>query len=360
MAIHNEYKHNQYQRIVPFIIFVLALFLYFKLIEPTITLLLSSLILSYLAYPLSQKIMGKIHHRSISIILSLLIIVIIVLIPFSILAFEITPEGYYFYNSLSSNIEKGALFGFGCLSADSQLCSLINRAEKFSIDRLSRFGFDEQLHDFLRVLEQKVYDFIQSIPLILTEIVLALFISYFIIDEWEALIKKTIDLLPMRKKTIHLLIKEFGNITHTVIYARLFVALVQGVVGSIGLYLIGFPYHIILGLMMAICALIPYIGTAIVWAPISLFMMASGYFSADYWVLGKGIGLFFYGLLITSTIDNLLLVDIVHARAKVNQISIIIGFIGGISMFGVMGTFIGPILLPLLMTYFETFKERFM
>jgi len=75
--------------------------------------------------------------------------------------------------------------------------------------------------------------------------------------------------------------------------------------------------------------------------------------------MGKGIGLFFYGLLIVSTIDNLLLAKIVSAKTKVSPIVVIIGVIGGASLFGIVGIFIGPILLPLLITYFETFKERF-
>jgi predicted PurR-regulated permease PerM len=88
-------------------------------------------------------------------------------------------------------------------------------------------------------------------------------------------------------------------------------------------------------------------------------MILSGYFTHDYWALGKGIGLFLYCLLIISTIDNILLATIVQAKAKVNQVIVIIGVIGGASMFGVVGIFIGPVLLPLLITYFETFKERF-
>ena len=76
-------------------------------------------------------------------------------------------------------------------------------------------------------------------------------------------------------------------------------------------------------------------------------------------ILWKGFGLFLYGLAIVSTIDNILLAKIVKTKAKVSQIVVIIGVIGGASMFGIMGIFIGPILLPLLITYFETFKERF-
>lgn len=351
--------HNQYQRIVPFIIFVLALFLLFKLVRPMITIVLGSILLAYISFPVYKKIIRKIPNKSLSIILSLFIVVIIILIPFSLLAFEVTQQGYYFYNSLSSNIAKGALFGYGCTSADSKICSIVNQAERFSVEKLSTLGVDRQLLKLMPILEERITKFILSIPIIIAQIFFTLVISFFIMKEWRNILKKIVDLIPMSAKAIKKLIERFGNITHTVIYAQLFVAFVQGVVGTIGFYLFGVPLPIFLGVVMAFCALIPTIGTGLIWFPASLFLILSGYFSHDYWVLGKGIGLFLYGLLIISTIDNILLAKIVHARAHVNQIIVIIGVIGGASMFGIVGIFIGPILLPLLITYFETFKERF-
>lgn len=350
---------HQYQRIIPFIIFILALFLLFKLIQPMITILLGSILLSYLSFPLYKRIFKKIPSKSLSIISSLFIVVIIILIPFSFLAFEVTQQGYYFYNSLSSNIAKGALFGYGCTSAESKVCSLLNRAERFSVERLSAFGFDKQLQKLMPMVEEKITTFILRIPIIIAQIFLTLVMAYFILKDWKALLKKAVNLLPMRVKTTQRLIKEFENITHTVIYAQLLVALIQGIIGAIGFYIFGVPFPIILGMIMAFCALIPTVGTALIWVPASIFLMISGFFSQDYWILGKGIGLFFYGVLIISMIDNILLAKIVHAKTKVNQIIVIIGVIGGASLFGVIGIFIGPIVLPLLITYFETFKERF-
>ncbi len=350
---------DQYQRVVPFIIFVLALALLFLLLRPLLAVLLSSVLLAYISFPLCAKLRKRIPNSSLSIILSLVIIFIIVLVPFSFLAFEVTQEGYYFYHSLSTKIEKGVLFGVGCTSADSQVCSLLNRAEAFSAERLSTFGFDKHLQGLLRIMEAKITSFILNMPLILAKVFLAFIIAYFILRDWKLILKKITDLLPLRTKTIRRLIGDFGNITHTVIYAQLFVAFVQGVIGAIGFYLFGVPFPILLGVLVAFCSLIPTIGTAIIWAPAALFLILSGFFSHEYWVLGKGIGLALYGFFIISTIDNILLAKIVHEKAKVNQIIVIIGVIGGASLFGFMGIFIGPILLPLLLTYFETFKERF-
>lgn len=352
-------RSNQYQRIVPFILFILALFLFFKLIQPVITIILSSFLLTYISFPVYKRIRKKITNKSVSIMLSLLIIIIIILIPFSFLAVGIGQQGYYFYSSLSSTVAKGALLGFACNSENSTVCLLVNQAEQFSLEQLSKLGFDRQLKIYLPVLEDKIKNIIFNIPFILAQIFLTLVIAYFIIKDHETIFKKISDMIPIRTKTKNRLIKDFGNIAYTVIYAQLFVALTQGLVGGIGFYIFGVPFPILSGILIAFFALIPFIGTAIIWLPASLYLILSGYFSQNYWILGKGIGLLLYGMFIIGTIDNILLANIVRAKANVNPILVILGVIGGVTVFGIIGLFIGPILLPLLITYFESFQERF-
>ena len=208
-------------------------------------------------------------------------------------------------------------------------------------------------------MKVKIAKFIFTIPLMIAQILLTFVLAYFVLGDWENILKKTVDLIPMREETKIKLIKQFGDITHTVIYAQLFVAMVQGLVGAIAFYILGVPFPIILGVVMAFCALIPAIGTAIIWVPASLYLILNGYASHTSWILIKGIILFVYGLLVIGLIDNFLLAKIVHAKAKVSQIIVIVGVIGGFALLGVVGIFVGPILLPLLITYFKTFKERF-
>ena len=135
--------------------------------------------------------------------------------------------------------------------------------------------------------------------------------------------------------------------------------MVIGIVGAIGFYLFGAPFPIILGVLMAFFTLLPTAGTAIIWAPVSLYLILTGYFFNSPLILWKGIGLFLYCIIIVNYIDNFLLVRIIKERAQVNQIVVILGVIGGAAMFGFIGIFIGPILLPLLITYIQTFRERF-
>ena len=105
--------------------------------------------------------------------------------------------------------------------------------------------------------------------------------------------------------------------------------------------------------------MIPPAGTAIIWVPASFYLVLSGYLTQDYITIAKGLGLFVYGVLIIGTIDIILRIKIIQAKADVHTIILIAGFIGGVNLFGVIGLFLGPILLPLLLTFFETFRERF-
>ncbi|MDO8726252.1 MAG: hypothetical protein Q7J35_09320, partial [Candidatus Methanoperedens sp.] len=74
--------NNQYEKIVPFVIFFLALFLFFKIIEPVITIFLSSVLITYMFYPLYTRVRKRISNQSISIILTILVILIVLLLPF--------------------------------------------------------------------------------------------------------------------------------------------------------------------------------------------------------------------------------------------------------------------------------------
>lgn len=352
-------SNNQFEKIVPFVIFLLALFLFFKIIEPMITIFLSSILITYLSYPLYKKIRKRISNKFLSIILTILVIVIVLLLPFSYLVFEVTQQSFEFYNSLSSNIAKGSLFGIGCTSADSKICSLINNIEKFSAKSLSKIGFDKQLQKILPRLEEILTNYFIEIPLAILNGGFILFISYFLFNDGEKIIQKIVGWVPIRKKAIKKLIDKFEKVTYAVVFGQLFVAMALGFVAIIGFYIFGIPFPIFWGVMTAFFSLIPPVGTAIIWVPASFYLVLSGYLTEDYITLSKGVGLFVYGLLIISTIDNILRLKIIQAKADVQPIILIAGVIGGVNLFGVIGLFLGPIILPLLLTYFETFRERF-
>ena len=97
----------------------------------------------------------------------------------------------------------------------------------------------------------------------------------------------------------------------------------QGIVGALGFFIFGVPFPILLGVLIAFFALVPFIGTSLIWIPASLYLILSGYFSQDYWIMAKGIGLLLYGIFIIATIDNMLLAKIVKERADISPVLVI-------------------------------------
>ena len=352
-------SNNSYENVLPFVVFFLALFLFFKIIEPMITIFLSSILVTYTFYPLYKKVRKRVSNQFISIILTILVIVIIFSLPFSYIVSQVTQQSFEFYNSLSSNVAKGTIFGLGCTSADSEVCSLINDIEEFSTKSLSKMGFDKRLKESLPLLQETLTRYLIEIPMVILNGGFVLFISYFLFKDGESIVRKITCLLPIRKRTMKKLVGQFEKVTYAVVFGQLFIAFSQGFLATIGFYLFGVPLPIFLGVLTAFCALIPMVGTAIIWVPASLYMILIGYFTQNYVILSKGIWLFSYGVLVISTIDNILRIKIMESHADVHPIITIAGVIGGVNLFGVMGLFIGPILLPLIVIYFETFRERF-
>jgi len=109
---------------------------------------------------------------------------------------------------------------------------------------------------------------------------------------------------------------------------------------------------------MAFCAIVPVIGTALVWFPAALIMLIQGYMGAGSIFFLKGIGLIIYGVLIVSSIDNVIKPRIIAGRTKVHPIIILMGVIGGIALLGFIGALIGPLLLSLLVTIAEIYEKN--
>ena len=109
---------------------------------------------------------------------------------------------------------------------------------------------------------------------------------------------------------------------------------------------------------MVIFALIPYFGTAIIWLPAALNFIFIGYLQNDNSSTIRGIVLIIYGIFVISSIDNILKPKMIGAKAKVHPILVLLGVLGGLSLFGFIGLILGPIMLALLMTFVDIYEEE--
>ena len=123
-------------------------------------------------------------------------------------------------------------------------------------------------------------------------------------------------------------------------------ALAQGFLVGIGFWIAHLPSPLVFGVIAALFALIPVVGTSIVWGLGALYLVTQGAF-------GYAIFLAVWGVLVVGTADNVLRPLLISGRADVPTLAVFIGVVGGLSAFGFIGLFLGPIVLGLLIALFR-------
>ena len=134
-------------------------------------------------------------------------------------------------------------------------------------------------------------------------------------------------------------IDSVGSTTQAVVYGIGLTALAQAILAGIGYYFAGAPSPILLTLMTFVVALIPF-GTPFAWMGVSIWLLTQGH-------TAEAIGLALWGMLVISWVDNLIRPIVISGATKIPFIIIFIGVLGGLTAFGFVGLFIGPVVLAI-------------
>ncbi len=133
------------------------------------------------------------------------------------------------------------------------------------------------------------------------------------------------------------LITVTGATVRGVVYGILGTALVQGILTTFGLWLSGVPRPLLLGSIAGLLSVLP-IGAPVVWIPAAIWLLGTGH-------LGWGIFLALYGAGAITGSDSLIRPWFISRGAQLPFLLTVLGVLGGALGFGLLGIFLGPVLL---------------
>ncbi len=165
-----------------------------------------------------------------------------------------------------------------------------------------------------------------------------LFALFFMLRDYRALGQRIRNVLPLPERERERLIAETRDLIIASVGAGLLVAAVQGLIGGVTYWLLGINAPVVWGVAMAICALIPLVGSTLVWVPTALWLLLSG-------EVARGVILVLVGVLGIGLVDNVLRPLLLSGRTSASGLVIFLGLLGGVSAFGFIGLVIGPIIL---------------
>ncbi len=169
------------------------------------------------------------------------------------------------------------------------------------------------------------------------------FALYYFLADGTDLIAATTELVPIDSKYQRQLVTKFVEMSRAVATATLVTAIIQGVLAAIGYYFAGLDGVVLLMILTTFAAFVPIVGSSIVWAPCSLWLIASG-------STGAGIALAAWCLAMAMTVDNVLKPMILHGQANLHPLLALLSVLGGVAAMGPIGIFVGPMAVAFLQT----------
>jgi predicted PurR-regulated permease PerM len=179
-----------------------------------------------------------------------------------------------------------------------------------------------------------------------------LYTMFFFQMDGDKLIRRMLYYLPLRSHDEHLMLEKFTSVTRATLKGTLLIGILQGGLAGLAFWVVGIPNAVFWGTVMAVLSIIPSVGSALVWIPAVIILVAQGH-------VGSGIGLGLFCGLVVGSLDNVLRPILVGKDTKMHELLIFFGTLGGIFMFGISGIFIGPLIASLFQTIWEMYGVAF-
>lgn len=340
-----EERLEIYRRSVVIFVAVVLLILSFMIIRPFLVAILSAAALAYIFYPLYLRILSYIPQnlpaKSLASLTTCLVIILLVLTPtvfiMTLLTYEVR-DGYLFLQEFI-------------------------RSPRWPLANLPPFlsqwsGYLPQIKEIVGNLAGQLIgilqDILRGIPNVALQILITIFSTYYFLKHGKDLYKFFSDLVPLPEGRYKQILLRFDDLSRGMVFGQIAVGFIQGIFAWLGLMILQVPNPILWGFLTAIISIIPLLGAALVWVPITIYLFVIGMTTGEYW---RAVSLFLYGFLVISTIDNILKPKIVGEHAKIHPLVILFGILGGIHLFGIPGILIGPLILTIFDVVIEIYKE---
>jgi predicted PurR-regulated permease PerM len=181
---------------------------------------------------------------------------------------------------------------------------------------------------------------------------LFLYTMFFFIRDGKQLLAHFLSYLPLRQTDQNRLLDKFISVTRATIKGTMVVGAVQGSLAGLALHFAGIDSALFWGTIMSLFSILPVLGSALVWVPAVIYLAATGQYP-------QAIGVLLFCSIVVGQIDNILRPMLIGRDTQMPELLIFFGTLGGISLFGVFGFILGPIVAALFMTIWEMYGETF-
>lgn len=305
-------------------------FVFWKIIEPFALVTITALAAGIIFTPLQRKLAEKFKSEGLASALISVFVLLGIVIPLFILLFVIIKQAGDLVELLQG------------VHISSENLPEILQQQLATVD----------LNDVSKFIANWIVANVGAVFASTAGLILDLFIFFiafhYALTSRRQLHKAALELSPLRDSADEKIIHRVIETVRSVVFGSLLVALIQGIVATIGMLLLGLPGAVIWGVLTTILAPIPIVGTGIVMVPAAIYFFATGNIFA-------GIGMIIL-LIIVGMIYNVLAPRLIERKTKMHAFLILISLLGGLNLFGPIGFIVGPSVLAIIIVLVELHK----
>jgi len=344
---HMRFKKLQQIAFLSLLFLVSVVFLW--VIHDYVMPIFWAIVLGILFIPVHNKLLPYVKFPSVSSLLTITLILTIIFVPLFFVGGLVFKESLAMYQQIS-NASTG-----GDVTVD-----LFDRFGE-ALTYLERFGVSEveakeKIIEYTGVatswLTSQAVSFGGKTFTIALQFFLMIYILFFLFKDGARIKKRLIEILPLGDRREKKLFAKFTSTTRAVVKGTLVVGVIQGIIGTILFTIAGIQGAVLWGVLMTILSVVPAVGAIIVWLPAAVILLVTG----SVW---QGILILVGGALIISLIDNILRPLLVGKDTKMPDVFILISTLGGLSLFGITGFVIGPVIAGFFIAMWEMFEEEY-
>ena len=340
----------KYTTYIPHILLLVFVTLSFFVLKPLALPLFVGALLAYLFFPVQTFLTKFLRGRTIPALLICFLVFLVIFIPGVFLVKALITDSYVLFLLFKQKLAVG----------------LFQDCTNTFCQRMLAFGKEEFISSQVKAGIKAATDwvikegsaFLFGLPKAIVSLFIMFFSMFYFLKDGEQVIHWVSCLFGQHEKKYAYFLNKLGAMVHGIVHGYVLIALLQGALGALGFFIVGVPSPLLWGIVMAFLALLPTMGTGFVWGPAAVIFFLNGVFQDSQSLMLKGIGLFFYGLLIVGGIDNLLRPRIIGKKAGIHSGLVFFGILGGIAFFGFWGFIIGPLVLSLTQALIDVYVHK--
>lgn len=344
-------KYRTIQNAFFFVLLALTTLAFFGLIRGFMVPIFWAVVLAILFYPLHQRLLRALGDRaSLAAALSVVAIVLLVILPLALIGVAVSREAAALYERIATgeiDLQEPVR------AAERMLPTVTSYLEQFGVD-LSRLreGLSGAAVTASQFLASRALAIGQSALQFSILFFLMLYVLFFFLRDGDDLLATFVWALPLGDDRERRLIAKFAEVSRATIKGTLVVGVVQGTLGGLAFWALGIEAAVFWGVIMTVLSLLPAVGSALVWGPAAVMLLASG-------SVIKGLILLVFGTLIIGLVDNVLRPLLVGRDTKMPDFLILLSTLGGLAVFGLSGFVIGPIIAAFFLVVWQMFGEEY-